>query len=131
MDSLNFNWDYLLVLLGALVPFITAIVKKVGTPDWQSGLMTLVFSALAATANLLGEGDFSEIWDNPEVFFSDVGQVWVVALTSWLGLTSDATSKVYQSTKGFLGVGADTNPASVPSTGYSGPAQGSDDPTGA
>lgn len=98
---MEFNWDYALLVLGALVPFFTAFVKRKGTPDWQSGLITVVGSAIAATGQGIAEvgaGDLT--WD---MLAGDTVQVWGVALATWLGLTSDATDRVLAATKGFIG----------------------------
>ena len=92
MNEVQFNFDYVILMIGALVPFITALVKKFGTPDWQSGLMTLVISAVGAGFEQVIDIGIGNV--NWELFLGDWIQVWSIALLTWMGLSRTATDKL-------------------------------------
>ncbi len=92
MNEVQFNFDYVILMIGALVPFITALVKKFGVPDWQSGLMTLFISAVGAGFEQIIDIGIGNV--NWELFLGDWAQVWGIALLTWLGLSRNATDKL-------------------------------------
>ena len=107
MDEFNFDYDVLTLAIGVLIPFVTAIVKKAGSPDWQSGLITVTVTALYAALDELTAGGVDTF--DVETFAATFLSVWTTALLSWLGLTSDATNKVMGRTPGVVGTGDKSN----------------------
>lgn len=128
MNEVQFNFDYVILLIGALVPFITALVKKFGVPDWQSGLMTLVISAVGAGLEQVIDIGIGNV--NWELFLGDWAQVWGIALLTWLGLTRTATDKLIAVVPKGLGRVSPTG-ASAGYNAETGTSAGSSDQSGA
>lgn len=76
--------DQWVVLCGLVVPFVTALIKRFGSPDWFSTLITAALSSIVAlTVEGLQAGDLTfDRWLNSAIV------AFVTALVSWLA-TSD------------------------------------------
>lgn len=86
-----------IVLLGALTPFLTAIVTKLQDPDWFKGLVSLTASvALGLVGSLESSG---------EIVLSDVItnglSVWGLHLMTYFGISKEAVSKVAKVSQRF------------------------------
>jgi len=83
-----------LFLIGALLPFVTALVTKFKTPDWQKGLVSMIGACLAGTAiSALSDGTIT--W---ETWAQDSVTIWLTHLATWLGVSSQAVAKLNQAT---------------------------------
>lgn len=95
--SMNF-----LVFLGALTPFLTAVLTRLRDPEWFKGVVSLTVAAVA--------GAFAAIQDSglDAVSVQEIVQhgfaVWLVHLMTYFGLTKDAVTKLAKSTAGFAPV---------------------------
>jgi hypothetical protein len=90
--------DQWLVLLGMVVPFATAVIKRFGAPDWVSSLITLVLSAsVSFVVELLQAGDLTfDRWRNGAI------QVGLTALVTWF-FASDPISWLNRRVPGGIG----------------------------
>ena len=90
--------DQWVVLLGLVVPFVTAVIKRFGSPDWFSTLITAALSSIVAlTVEGLQAGDLTfDRWLNSAIV------CFVTALVSWLA-TSDPVAWLNRRIPGGIG----------------------------
>jgi hypothetical protein len=93
--------DGILLIVGIVVPFITALGAKYDAPDWLKGLISITASAIIAYVRLQIDSNQEVTW---EAFVNGFIQVWGAALITWLGITADAVARVNQTT-GHVGLG--------------------------
>lgn len=93
--------DQWVVLLGLVIPFVTALIKRYGAPDWVSTIITGALAAIVAfTVEGLQAGDLTfDRWAN------SAGVAFVTALVSWLA-TSDPVSWLNRRFPGGITVGS-------------------------
>jgi hypothetical protein len=92
----------LLIFLGALTPFVTAIITKLRDPDWFKGLVSMTVAVgVGVVASLDSSG--GDIVAR-EVLSNAFG-VWLVHLMSYFGISKDAVARLAKATVKFAPVG--------------------------
>lgn len=90
----------LLVLAGAVTPFITAILTKLRDPDWFKGLVSMTLAVIVGVIGSLQlEGDIML----DETLRNAFG-VWLVHLMTYFGISKDAVARLSKATVGFAPV---------------------------
>jgi len=86
-----------LVFLGALTPFLTAILTRFRDPDWFKGIVSISGAALV--------GLLSTIENSSSVTASEVlqsgGVAWLVHLATYFGVSSQMVARLSEATKRF------------------------------
>lgn len=102
MDALDLHAPLLLV--GALIPFVTALLTKWKAPDAVQAVVTITLAAAVAVVRTIIDSDLELTW---HIFAVGFVEVWCTSLVTWLGATSDLTARVNQRT-GDFGIGQPT-----------------------
>jgi hypothetical protein len=87
-----------LVFLGALTPFITAILTKLRDPDWFKGLVSMTLAVGAGVLASLQASDGEIVLQ--EVLHNGFG-VWLVHLMTYFGVSKDAVDSLSRATVKF------------------------------
>ena len=90
----------IVVLLGALTPFLTAILTRLRDPDWFKGLVSLTSAVVIGAVASAVESDGLAL----EETLQNAGAVWIVHLMSYFGLTKDMVERLAKATVGFAPV---------------------------
>jgi small basic protein len=97
-----------LLLAGALIPFVTALLTRWKAPDAVKAGVSIAAAAAVAVARTAIDDGLDLTW---HVFSTGFVEVWCTALVTWLGATGDFTARLNQATGNF---GLGTAPAVEP-----------------
>lgn len=106
VGGIEFSFDYWILLLAPLIPFGTAVIRAVKTPEWFSGLITISLAvALALGRQLFDTGFDNFVW---EVALGDFIQAWGAALVTWIGVSKEHVAALHEKLDGgpLSGIGA-------------------------
>lgn len=91
----------LLIFLGALTPFVTAVLTKLRDPDWFKGLVSMTLAVgsgvLASLESTSGEIVLQETLHN-------AFGVWLVHLMTYFGISKEAVARLSRATVRFAPV---------------------------
>lgn len=86
-----------LLLVGAGMPFVTALLTKARSPDFFKGVVSLMLALVVAVGNtILADGGSG--W---QTIGNDAIVVWSAHLITWLGVTGTAVKKLNDATSEF------------------------------
>jgi len=86
-----------LVLLGAITPFVTAVLTKMRDPEWKKGLVSMI---LVAATGIWAEAQSGDVFSTVEAV--QAGAVaWLIHLGTYFGITSEMVARLHKATAGF------------------------------